>query len=125
LTIFWTYKDKRSAKNSERQSYQLMLKHGNEKRFSMLVVQDLDRLLRSFEDIVALENWLVVNNIELFSLSDGRIELNTAHGRFTFRLKLLMATLYLENLCEKIKVGVARAKAEGKYKGRKKGSKNR
>jgi len=31
----------------------------------------------------------------------------------------------LENLDQKRKVGIARAKAEGKYKGRKKGSKNR
>jgi DNA invertase Pin-like site-specific DNA recombinase len=38
---------------------------------------------------------------------------------------MAMNAFYLENLHEKIKVGVARAKAEGKYKGRKKGSKNK
>ena len=39
-----------------------------------------------------------------------------------FRIKSAMNAYYPENLIDKIKVGVARAKAEGKYKGRKKGA---
>ena len=42
-----------------------------------------------------------------------------------FRIKIAMNAFYIENLIDKIKVGVARAKEEGKYKGRKVGSKNR
>ena len=36
-----------------------------------------------------------------------------------------MNNFYLENLIDKIKVGVERAKKEGKYKGRPKGIKNK
>ena len=53
------------------------------------------------------------------------VDMNTPTGKFTFRLKIALSALYVENLVDKIRVGVARAKKEGKYKGRKKGSKNK
>jgi DNA invertase Pin-like site-specific DNA recombinase len=38
-----------------------------------------------------------------------------------FRVKLAMNSFYVENLIEKIRISVERAKKEGKYKGGKKG----
>ncbi len=42
-----------------------------------------------------------------------------------FRIKSAMNCFYVENLVQKIRVGVERAKKEGKYKGRIKGTKNK
>ena len=52
---------------------------------------------------------------KLISTKD-EINLNSANGRLMFRIKLAMNCFYVENLIQKIRVGVARAKAEGKYK---------
>ena len=49
------------------------------------------------------------------------IDFKTPYGRFMFRVKLAMNSFYVENLIEKIRIGVERAKKEGKYKGGKKG----
>jgi DNA invertase Pin-like site-specific DNA recombinase len=38
-----------------------------------------------------------------------------------FRVKLAMNSFYVENLIEKIRISVERAKKEGKYKGGEKG----
>jgi len=121
--VFWTYSDKQSGKSSDRSGYNLMLKHGREGRFKTVVVLDLDRLTRSFYDGIKLEQWLTENNIKLISLSEN-VDLKSANGRAMFRIKLVLSALYVENLHEKIRIGVERAKREGKYKGRKKGSKN-
>lgn len=124
LEVYWTYTDKQSGKDSSRKGYNLMLKHGQEKRFSSLIVLDIDRLTRNFYDAVKLEKWLIENQIALHSLSEA-VDLKTANGRAMFRMKLVLSALYVENLREKIKIGVERAKKQGLYKGRKRGSKNR
>lgn len=89
-----------------------------------LIVQDVDRICRDYYDSVWFERWVITNNITIKSLSEI-VDLINPMGKFTFRIKMAMNAFYVENLHEKIKVGVARAKAEGKYKGRPKGAKNK
>tara|TARA_R100001530_G_scaffold136107_1_gene115284 strand:- start:156 stop:647 length:492 start_codon:yes stop_codon:yes gene_type:complete len=86
-----------------------------------LIVQDIDRISRDFYDAVEFEKFILKNNVMIKSLSET-VDLSNPMGKFTFRIKMAMNAFYVENLHEKIKVGVARAKAEGKYKGRKKGA---
>ena len=50
------------------------------------------------------------------------VDLTNPMGKFTFRIKMAMNAFYLENLEMKRAIGIARAKAEEKYKGRKKGA---
>jgi len=119
--IIKVFKDKKTGKTDNRSGYQRMLKFLSEKPSTSLIVQDTDRLTRDFYDGVELEVFIRKNKINLISLSE-KIDLNTANGRFMFRIKLAMNCFYVENLIQKIKVGVVRARAEGKYKGRKKGA---
>lgn len=86
-----------------------------------LIVQDVDRLCRDYYDSIWFEQFVIENNIIIKSLSE-MVDLTSPMGKFTFRMKMAMNSFYVDNLVEKIKVGVARAKLEGKYKGRKKGS---
>ena len=46
-------------------------------------------------------------------------------GKFSFRIKMAMNAFYIENLDVKRAIGIARAKAEGKYKGRVRGTRNK
>ena len=56
----------------------------------------------------------------MISLSEP-VDFTTPYGRFMFRVKLAMNSFYVENLFEKIRIRVERAKKEGKYKDGKKG----
>jgi len=42
-----------------------------------------------------------------------------------FRVKMAVSCYMPEDMREKQRIGIARAKAEGKYKGRQKGAKNK
>ena len=118
------FQDKETGKTANRKGYNSMLKYLKENPGVALLVQDTDRLTRDFYDGVELEKFFIEKKIELISLSEN-IDLLTPNGRFMWRIRLAMNNFYVDNLLDKIKVGVARAKKEGKFKGRKKGSKNK
>jgi len=122
--VLKVFKDKKTGKTDNRYGYQQMLKFLTQQPSVSLIVQDTDRLTRSFYDGVELEKFIIEKQINLISLSE-KVDLLTPNGRFMFRIKLAMNNFYVENLLQKIKVGVDRAKAEGKYKGRPKGLKNK
>jgi DNA invertase Pin-like site-specific DNA recombinase len=114
------FKDERTGRTNDRKGYRKMLKHLKENPMP-LIVQDTDRISRNFYDSVAFEKFIITNKIKLISLSET-IDLDTPNGLLMFRIKYALNSQYVENLLEKIKVGVERAKREGKYKGRKKGA---
>jgi len=122
--VIKVFKDEKTGKTSDRRGYQRMLKFLKENPEVVLIVQDTDRITRNFYDGVEFEKFVLENKIKLISLSEN-IDLETPNGRLMFRIKYALNSQYIENLIEKIKVGVARAKKEGKYKGRKKGSKSK
>jgi len=120
-SILKVFKDEKTGKTSDRRGYIRMLEYLSENPSVSLIVQDTDRLTRNFYDAVELEKFILEKGIDLVSLSE-KVDLTTPNGRFMFRIKSAMNCFYVENLVQKIKVGVATAKAEGKYTGRKKGA---
>jgi site-specific DNA recombinase len=118
--IYKVYKDEKTGKTQERNDYQKMLRHWGENKFEALVVQDVDRLTRNYYDGVELEKFCLENEKQIISLSEP-VDFKTPYGRFMFRVKLAMNSFYVENLLDKIRIGIERAKKEGKYKGGKKG----
>lgn len=121
INVIKVFKDQMSGKVASRRGYERLLAYLKQHQGVGLLVQDTDRLTRDFYDGVELEKFFIKNKTKLVSLSET-IDLENPNGRFMFRIRLAMNNFYLENLHEKIKIGVARAKAEGKYKGRKKGA---
>ena len=59
--IYKVYKDEKTGKTKQRNDYQKMLRHWEEGRFEVLVVQDVDRLTRNYYDGVALEKFVIEN----------------------------------------------------------------
>jgi len=86
-----------------------------------LVVLDLNRLSRNWYDQNFLELYFIENTYKLISLYDN-IDLNSANGRMMFRIKYAVNCQMPEDMKEKQAIGIARAKKEGKFKGRKKGA---
>lgn len=117
--------DKQSGKIplEEREQFLKLL---NNPRGDALVVFNLDRLTRNWDSVTFIEkhfreNW---NNYKLISTKD-EINLESANGRLMFRIKLAINCHMPEDMLEKQALGIARAKAEGKFRGRQKGAKGK
>lgn len=89
-------------------------------------IVNLDRLTRNWEDVVFIERYFRANwdKYRLVSASDS-IDLSNASGRFMFRIRMATCCYMPEDMREKQRIGIERAKKQGKYKGRKKGSRNK
>ena len=83
-----------------------------------LVVTKLDRLARSVEHLIQLEGQLRNKGVSLRILSMG-IDTGTATGRMMMTIVGAIAQFEREMMLERQREGIAKAKAEGKYKGRK------
>jgi DNA invertase Pin-like site-specific DNA recombinase len=83
-----------------------------------LIVTKLDRLARSTQHLLDIADRVKVKGADLSILNLGA-DTRTATGRLMFTVIGAIATFERELMLERQPDGVARAKAEGKYKGRK------
>lgn len=121
--VVFSIKDKSSGRLplSERKAFLKQLERIRELRRG-LIIYNLDRLTRNWDDVTFIEkffreNWM---NCPLVSTSDP-IDLSNASGRLMFRIRMATSCYMPEDMIEKQKIGIARAKEEGKYKGGKAG----
>ena len=84
----------------------------------VLVVKKLDRLARSVADTVKIIERLEAKKAGL-KILNMKIDTTTPGGRLQFNLFAAIAQFEREVMLERQKVGIAKAKADGKYKGRK------
>lgn len=79
-----------------------------------VLVFNTDRLSRYWPDEPELEQRFS-SSCNLLSMKDA-VDLSTAAGRLMFRVKFAMNCFMPEDMREKQRVGIERAKAEGRYK---------
>jgi len=108
----------------ERKKFHKLLEASKTGIYDAIVIFNIDRLTRNWDDVTLIErhfreNW---ETCKLKSISDS-IDLSNASGRLLFRMKMAFSCYMPEDMREKQRVGIDRAKAEGKYKGGKKGRK--
>jgi DNA invertase Pin-like site-specific DNA recombinase len=82
-----------------------------------LVVTKLDRLARSVAHLVQIGERLEAKGVSLRVL-EQQIDTSTPTGRLMFNMLGAIAQFERELMLERQREGVAKAKAEGKYKGR-------
>ena len=82
-----------------------------------LVVTKLDRLARSVAHLVAIGERLDAKGVSLKVLEQA-IDTSTSTGKLMFNMLGAIAQFERELMLERQREGVAKAKAEGKYKGR-------
>ncbi len=83
----------------------------------VLVVTKLDRLARSVAHLVKITEQLEAKGVALRIL-DGAIDTSTASGRLMLNMLTSIAQFEREIMLERQREGIAKAKAEGRYKGR-------
>jgi DNA invertase Pin-like site-specific DNA recombinase len=83
----------------------------------VLVVTKLDRLARSIRDLCAIVDRLAAKGVSLRILGMG-LDTATANGRLMLNVLGSVAQFEREVMLERQREGIAKAKAEGKFKGR-------
>ncbi len=102
----------------ERKKFRKLLELSKLGLFDAIIIHNLDRLTRNWDDVTLIEkhfreNW---DKCKLISASDS-IDLGNASGRLAFRIKMVVNCFMPEDMFEKQRIGIERAKNEGKYKG--------
>jgi DNA invertase Pin-like site-specific DNA recombinase len=110
------YEEQVSSVDAKREQLEAALKAIREG--DVLVVTKLDRLARSVADTVDIQKRLEEKKAGL-KILDMQIDTTTPTGKLQFNLFAAIAQFEREVMLERQRVGIEKAKAEGKYKGRK------
>ena len=108
--------EKVSAKDTERPQLQAMLEYVREG--DTVVVHDFSRLARSTKDLLDLVELLKDKGVTLISAKEN-VDSSTPTGKLMLTMIGAINEFERANMLERQREGIAIAKAEGKYKGRK------
>jgi len=108
----------------ERPAGKQLLKDLERGKLQGILVSKWDRIERMLQYSLDWLNYWDVHKFKWLSLYDGEF-LGTPDHIFTFKLKALLSEHEINQLKWRSQIGIERAKLEGKYKGRKKGSKGK
>ena len=110
------YQEQVSSVDAKREQLEIVLDFIREG--DVLVVTKLDRLARSVADTVDIQKRLEEKKAGL-KILDMQIDTTTPTGKLQFNLFAAIAQFEREVMLERQRVGIEKAKIEGKYKGRK------
>lgn len=108
--------EKASGKNTDRPEFQKMLDWVREG--DTIYIHDLSRIARSTKDLLDLLDVLREKGVALVSGKES-IDTSTATGKLLVTMVAAINEFERANLLERQKEGIAIARREGKYKGRK------
>jgi DNA invertase Pin-like site-specific DNA recombinase len=102
---------------SDRPAFDALCKDAARRRFDMVMAWSVDRLGRSLQDLVAFLSELHAMGIDLFLHQQG-LDTTTPAGKAMFQMMGVFAEFERAMIRERVKSGLARAKASGKTLGR-------
>ena len=108
--------DRQSGKDTSRPELQKLLEFVREG--DTVVVESISRFARNTRDLLDLVEQLTAKGVEFISKKES-LDTATPSGRFVLTIFGAVAQLEREYLLQRQKEGIAIAKQEGKYKGRK------
>lgn len=117
LQIDKLFVEKASAKDTNRPELQRMLEYI--RNGDTVYINDFSRLARSTKDLLELVELLEKKNVKLISIKEN-LNTSTANGRLMLTMLGAINEFERANLLERQKEGIAIAKQNGVYKGRKK-----
>lgn len=108
--------DKASGKNTDRKELKKMLEFAREG--DTVATESISRIARNTRDLLNIVDELKQKKVDFVSLKEA-IDTTTPTGKFTLTLFGAIAELERDSLLERQAEGIAIAKANGVYKGRK------
>jgi DNA invertase Pin-like site-specific DNA recombinase len=84
-----------------------------------LIVWKIDRLGRNLRDLIDIVTSLQARGVRVRSLTNGIVDITTAHGALVFGVFALMAEYEAALIRERTQAGLAAARARGRRGGRK------
>ena len=110
------FTDKASGKNTDRPAFHKMMNYVREG--DTVIVESISRIARNTRDLLAIVEQLTAKGVEFVSIKEN-IDTTTPQGKFMLTVFGALAELERENILERQREGIAIAKEQGKYKGRK------
>lgn len=116
LGVDQIYIDKMSGKNTDRPELKKMM--GFVRDGDTVIVESISRFARNTRDLLELIEQLTKKGVEFVSKKEA-IDTTTPTGKFMLTIFGAVAELEREYILQRQREGIAIAKAEGVYKGRK------
>jgi len=110
------YIDKASGKDARRPELQQMMSYV--RRGDTIVVESISRFARNTRDLLDLVEQLSAKGVEFVSIKEA-LDTTTPTGKFMLTIFGAVAELEREYILQRQREGIAIAKANGVYKGRK------
>ena len=116
LGVDQVYIDKFSGKNRNRPELQTMLEFV--RKGDVVIVESISRFARNTKDLLELVEQLTAKGVEFISQKES-IDTTTPTGKFMLTIFGAVAELEREYILQRQREGIAIAKEQGKYTGRK------
>lgn len=116
LGVDEVYIDRMGGKNTNRPELQKMMEYV--RRGDTVVVESISRFARNTRDLLELVEKLTAKGVEFISKKEA-IDTTTPTGKFMLTVFGAVAELEREYILQRQREGIAIAKANGVYKGRK------
>jgi len=100
-----------------RPAFDALCRDATKRQFDLVMAWSVDRLGRSLQDLVAFLSELHALRIDLFLHQQG-LDTTTPAGKAMFQMLGVFAEFERSIIAERVRAGVARARAEGKRLGR-------
>ena len=113
----YIYIDKKSGKNTDREKLKELLSFC--RKDDIVIVESISRIARNTKDLLCIVDELQKKDVDFISMKEC-IDTSTPQGKFMLTIFGAMAELERESILERQREGIAIAKEQGKYKGRKK-----
>ena len=116
LGVDEVYIDRMSGKNTNRPELQRMMEYV--RRGDIVIVESISRFARNTRDLLELVERLTAKGVEFVSKKEA-IDTTTPTGKFMLTIFGAVAELEREYILQRQREGIAIAKEQGKYTGRK------
>ncbi|MBU5230383.1 recombinase family protein [Intestinimonas butyriciproducens] len=116
LGVDEVYIDRMSGKNTNRPELQKMMEYV--RKGDTVIVESISRFARNTRDLLELVEQLTAKGVEFVSRKEA-IDTTTPTGKFMLTVFGAVAELEREYILQRQREGIAIAKEQGKYKGRK------
>lgn len=110
------YIDKQSGKDTDRKQLKELLKFC--RKGDTVYCESISRIARNTKDLLNIVEQLNQKQVDFVSLKEN-IDTSTPQGKFMLTVFAALAELERECILQRISEGIAIAKEQGKYKGRK------